>query len=174
MAVRDDADAPSDLPDNLRAAARGDRGARCRTAAPTTAAANDRGAWHDRRRRASTAWAELEPGYDAHRRRSTRSSATRNDVDAPRHARHAATTSSRSASTRRTRVWVMLHSGSRGVGNRIGTLLHRAGARQDMRRWHVNLPDQDLAYLTEGTRALRRLRRGGRAGRRSSRATTAS
>ena len=37
-----------------------------------------------------------------------------------------ATTSSRSASTRRDRVWFMLHSGSRGVGNRIGTLLHRA------------------------------------------------
>ena len=32
------------------------------------------------------------------------------------------------------RVWFMLHSGSRGVGNRIGTLLHRAARKQDMRR----------------------------------------
>ena len=47
-------------------------------------------------------------------------------------------------------VWLMLHSGSRGVGNKIGT--HFMGvAREDMRKWHVNLPDQDLAYLAEGT-----------------------
>ncbi len=48
------------------------------------------------------------------------------------------------------RVWVMLHSGSRGVGNRIGSLFI-ALAKKDMRRHISNLPDQDLAYLTEGT-----------------------
>jgi len=47
-------------------------------------------------------------------------------------------------------VWLMLHSGSRGVGNAIGTLFMEL-ARQDMRRHMVNLPDQDLAYLEEGT-----------------------
>ncbi|BDT56525.1 RNA-splicing ligase RtcB [Massilia varians] len=47
-------------------------------------------------------------------------------------------------------VWVMLHSGSRGVGNAIGTHFIEL-ARQDMRRHMVNLPDQDLAYLEEGT-----------------------
>ncbi|MGI4717016.1 MAG: RtcB family protein [Janthinobacterium lividum] len=47
-------------------------------------------------------------------------------------------------------VWVMLHSGSRGVGNAIGTHFIEL-ARQDMRRHQVNLPDQDLAYLKEGT-----------------------
>ncbi len=47
-------------------------------------------------------------------------------------------------------VWVMLHSGSRGVGNAIGTHFIEL-ARQDMRRHQVNLPDQDLAYLEEGT-----------------------
>jgi tRNA-splicing ligase RtcB len=47
-------------------------------------------------------------------------------------------------------VWVMLHSGSRGVGNAIGTHFIEL-ARQDMRRHMVNLPDQDLAYLKEGT-----------------------
>jgi len=48
------------------------------------------------------------------------------------------------------RVWVMLHSGSRGVGNRIGTyFIERAKA--DMRRQGIDLPDADLAYLTERT-----------------------
>jgi tRNA-splicing ligase RtcB len=48
------------------------------------------------------------------------------------------------------RVWVMLHSGSRGVGNAIGTFFI-ALAKEDMRKWFINLPDQDLAYFTEGT-----------------------
>ncbi len=47
-------------------------------------------------------------------------------------------------------VWVMLHSGSRGVGNAIGTFFIEL-AKQDMRKWHINLPDQDLAYFPEGT-----------------------
>ena len=48
------------------------------------------------------------------------------------------------------RVWVMLHSGSRGVGNRFGTYFIEL-AKKEMRRWFVNLPYQDLAYLPEGT-----------------------
>lgn len=48
------------------------------------------------------------------------------------------------------RVWVMLHSGSRGVGNAIGTFFIEL-AKQDMRKWHIHLPDQDLAYFPEGT-----------------------
>jgi tRNA-splicing ligase RtcB len=48
------------------------------------------------------------------------------------------------------RVWIMLHSGSRGIGNRIGSyFIERAKA--EMRRWFVNLPDQDLAYLPQGS-----------------------
>ena len=48
------------------------------------------------------------------------------------------------------RVWFMLHSGSRGVGNAIGTyFIERAKA--DMRRFFINLPDEDLAYFPEGT-----------------------
>ncbi len=47
-------------------------------------------------------------------------------------------------------VWVMLHSGSRGVGNRIGSHFIRL-AREEMKRWFINLPDQDLAYLSEGS-----------------------
>jgi len=50
----------------------------------------------------------------------------------------------------RDRVWVMLHSGSRGVGNRIGSYFIGL-AKEDVKRWHVNLPDQNLAYFPEGT-----------------------
>lgn len=47
-------------------------------------------------------------------------------------------------------VWVMLHSGSRGVGNRIGSYFIEK-AKEDMRKWFINLPDANLAYLPEGT-----------------------
>ena len=47
-------------------------------------------------------------------------------------------------------VWVMLHSGSRGVGNRIGTHFIEL-AKKEMERWMIQLPDRDLAYLPEGS-----------------------
>ena len=47
-------------------------------------------------------------------------------------------------------VWIMLHSGSRGVGNAIGRYFIEL-ARKDMRKWFINLPDKDLAYFAEGT-----------------------
>jgi tRNA-splicing ligase RtcB len=47
-------------------------------------------------------------------------------------------------------VWVMLHSGSRGVGNRFGTYFIER-AKHEMRRWFINLPDMDLAYFPEGS-----------------------
>lgn len=48
------------------------------------------------------------------------------------------------------RVWVMLHSGSRGIGNIIGRYFIEV-AKEDMRIHHINLPDRDLSYLSEGT-----------------------
>ncbi|MDE0226064.1 MAG: RtcB family protein [Gammaproteobacteria bacterium] len=47
-------------------------------------------------------------------------------------------------------VWAMLHSGSRGIGNAIGRYYIEL-AKDDMRRFFINLPDKDLAYLVEGT-----------------------
>jgi tRNA-splicing ligase RtcB (3'-phosphate/5'-hydroxy nucleic acid ligase) len=47
-------------------------------------------------------------------------------------------------------VWFMLHSGSRGPGNSIGGYFIEL-AKKDMQRYFINLPDQDLAYLPEGT-----------------------
>lgn len=47
-------------------------------------------------------------------------------------------------------VWVMLHSGSRGIGNALADyFIHLA--REDMQRCMINLPDRDLAYFPEGT-----------------------
>ncbi|MGV3526154.1 MAG: RtcB family protein [Candidatus Sericytochromatia bacterium] len=48
------------------------------------------------------------------------------------------------------RVWVMLHSGSRGIGNRIGSYFIER-ARKEMERLFISLPDRDLAYLAEGS-----------------------
>ena len=49
------------------------------------------------------------------------------------------------------RVWFMLHSGSRGVGNAIGNLFIEL-AQADMRQHIANLPDRSLAYFEEGSR----------------------
>jgi len=46
-------------------------------------------------------------------------------------------------------VWVMLHSGSRGIGNAIGTYFIEL-ARRDAERRELHLPDRDLAYFEEG------------------------
>lgn len=47
-------------------------------------------------------------------------------------------------------VWVMLHSGSRGIGNMIGRYFIEK-AKEDMRIHHINLSDSNLSYLSEGT-----------------------
>ena len=50
-------------------------------------------------------------------------------------------------------VWVMLHSGSRGIGNVIGRYFIQK-ARREMERIDVHLPDRDLAWLAEGSPAF--------------------
>jgi tRNA-splicing ligase RtcB len=49
------------------------------------------------------------------------------------------------------RVWVMLHSGSRGIGNAIGSYFIEL-ARKDAERSQLQLPDRDLAYFPEGAK----------------------
>jgi len=46
-------------------------------------------------------------------------------------------------------VWLFLHSGSRGVGNKLATRHIKIAQQQCQRRW-ISLPDPDLAYLVEG------------------------
>lgn len=47
-------------------------------------------------------------------------------------------------------LWIMLHSGSRGIGNALGRYFIQL-ARREMQRHHIHLPDRDLAYLREGS-----------------------
>lgn len=50
-------------------------------------------------------------------------------------------------------IWLFLHAGSRGVGNRIAA--HHISVAQELaKRWWIELPDPDLAYLIEGTPQL--------------------
>lgn len=51
-------------------------------------------------------------------------------------------------------VWIVLHSGSRGVGNELAKH-HIDGARKLMKRYFVDLEDRDLAYLVEDTTEFR-------------------
>jgi tRNA-splicing ligase RtcB (3'-phosphate/5'-hydroxy nucleic acid ligase) len=48
------------------------------------------------------------------------------------------------------RVWVMLHSGSRGVGNRIAQFYINK-AKEEMTKRHRGLPNEDLSFLERGT-----------------------
>jgi len=47
-------------------------------------------------------------------------------------------------------VWIMRHTGSRGIGNAIGQYFI-ALAKKDMGKHIHNLPDKDLAYFTDGS-----------------------
>ncbi len=49
------------------------------------------------------------------------------------------------------RVWAMLHSGSRGIGNAIGSYFIELAKRDSLRN-NVHLPDADLAYFPEGAK----------------------
>ena len=61
------------------------------------------------------------------------------------------------------RVWLMLHSGSRGIGNRIGSYFIEL-AKTEMRRWFINPAGPGPRLPGPGLRPLRRLFRGGRLG----------
>ena len=47
-------------------------------------------------------------------------------------------------------AWVMLHSGSRGIGNNLASL-HIDNAKDAMKKMFISLPDKDLAYYVENT-----------------------
>jgi tRNA-splicing ligase RtcB len=111
--------------------------------------ANDRGAWGGRApSRVTKAWAALEPGY---RQIAEKHRKIGRGVDVA----HLGTLGTGNhfielCLDESERVWVMLHSGSRGVGNRIGTYFIEQ-AQREMERWFIHLPDRDLAYLSEGS-----------------------
>jgi tRNA-splicing ligase RtcB (3'-phosphate/5'-hydroxy nucleic acid ligase) len=136
----------SDLPDDLRALrtaieravphGRTDNGGK-----------GDRGTWRDPPPAQVAAWRELETDF---RRIAERHP----EVERAKHLHHLGTLGTGNHFIEvcldlGQHVWFMLHSGSRGVGNRIGTHFIEL-ARKDMGRHVANLPDKDLAYFTEG------------------------
>jgi tRNA-splicing ligase RtcB len=110
---------------------------------------NDVGAWQVEPPAAAKArWAELEPGYKAVVDKHPKAAH-------PRGFGHLGTLGTGNhfielCLDEAGDVWVMLHSGSRGVGNKFGSYFIER-AKYEARRWHLNLPDQDLAYFPEGT-----------------------
>ncbi len=111
--------------------------------------AGDRGAWHDLPPRIKNLWKEhLDAGYErigAKFPKLGRGNAL-NHLGTLGTGNHFIEVCLDEAG----RVWIMLHSGSRGVGNRFGQFFIEL-AKQDMRTHHIDLPDKDLAYLSEGT-----------------------
>jgi len=146
MAVRTSLTA-SDLPDDLHALR-----STIERAVPhgrtNNGGSGDRGAWRNPPKRALEAWSQLEPTYSAIVAKHPRLGKG-NDLN------HLGTLGTGNhfievCLDEAQNVWIVLHSGSRGVGNRIGQFFIEL-AKQDMRKCLVNLPDADLAYLPEGT-----------------------
>ncbi|MEC7724513.1 MAG: RtcB family protein, partial [Planctomycetota bacterium] len=108
----------------------------------------DRGAWTAPPARAESTWRRMRPGYDKIVARQPRLArgATVSQLGTLGSGNHVLEVCLDEVQ----RVWVMLHSGSRGVGNRIGTHFISL-AKKDMSRQLSNLPDKDLAYFREGS-----------------------
>ena len=146
MAIETDLDATR-LPDSVK-----DLRLAIEKAVPHGRTANggrgDRGAWHDIPKHAAAAWQGLGADYKQLVTRHPKIGQG-NDIN------HLGTLGGGNhfievCLDEHDHVWFMLHSGSRGVGNRIGSYFI-ALAKEDMRRHVTNLPDSDLAYLREGT-----------------------
>lgn len=135
----------SDMPDNLLA---------IRTAIEAAVphgrtdegGVNDRGAWGEARMVPEKAMTELETIVAKHPKLSKAA------ARAPHHLGTLGTGNHfiELCLDESDRVWVMLHSGSRGIGNKIGTYFIEK-AKEDMRRYYINLPDTDLAYIPDGS-----------------------
>jgi tRNA-splicing ligase RtcB len=146
MAVQTDLNA-RDLPDNLHA---------IRTAIEKAVphgrthngGAGDVGAWNQIPTRNQEVWLTLKPRYEAILEKHPK-------LDRGNHSNHLGTLGTGNhfievCLDETETVWFMLHSGSRGVGNRMGSYFIEV-ARKDMEKFFVNLPDKDLAYFPEGT-----------------------
>ena len=139
--------AASDLPDTL-----GSLRAAIEKAVPhgmsPRRGGRDKGSWSSPPSQVDEFWAELAPGFERITQKYPKLKNTNNY-------RHLGTLGSGNhfvevCLDEDNWVWFMLHSGSRGVGNAIGSLFIEK-AKEDMRRHFINLPDQDLAYFPVGT-----------------------
>jgi len=145
IAVRTSLDA-GDLPDNLH----GLRAA-IEAAVPhgKTFGRRDEGAWSEAPAAVDAMWRELAGGFARLTARYPQLERTNNRL-------HLGTLGTGNhfievCIDEAGRVWFMLHSGSRGVGNAIGQRFIEL-AQEDMRQHLATLPDRDLAYLKEGSR----------------------
>ncbi|HET9205030.1 MAG TPA: RtcB family protein, partial [Burkholderiaceae bacterium] len=111
--------------------------------------AGDRGAWRDAPTRVADAWKTLGPRFDAilDKHGKLGHGNTDNHLGTLGTGNHFIEVCLDEEGA----VWFMLHSGSRGVGNAIGTMFIEL-AKQDALRHNANLPDRDLAYFEEGSR----------------------
>lgn len=108
----------------------------------------DKGSWHDLPEDVAQAWSGLEVGFNSLCEKHPFLKNTNNR-------QHLGTLGTGNhfielCLDETDAVWVMLHSGSRGVGNRIGSEFIEK-AKKDMARWFIHLPDKDLAYIPEGS-----------------------
>jgi len=135
-----------DLPDNLAPLRSAIERAVPHGRAPGS---RDPGAWQKTPGAVDTAWAQLEPEFREIVRDHPK-------LEKTNHHQHLGTLGSGNhfievCLDEEGFVWFMLHSGSRGVGNAIGTMFIEL-AKQDAMRTCANLPDRDLAYFEEGSR----------------------
>lgn len=108
----------------------------------------DKGSWHDAPKTSEAAWAGLVDRFDV-------ITGKHKVIAKSNNLKHLGTLGTGNhfievCLDQDDRVWFMLHSGSRGVGNRIGRYFIEL-AKKDMEKWFINIPDKDLAYFPEGT-----------------------
>jgi tRNA-splicing ligase RtcB len=147
MAVRTSLDA-SDLPDNLKGVRKAIEKAVPHGRTGGRGNRRDRGAWGRTPDAVDSVWAQLAPGFEAicEKHPAIAKSNQHSHLGTLGTGNHFIEVCLDESEN----VWLMLHSGSRGVGNKIGRYFIEL-AREDMRTWHINLPDENLAYLPEGT-----------------------
>lgn len=135
-----------DLPDNLRPLR-----VAIERAVPhgRVTGSRDTGAWGDAPASVDAAWAQLDPEFNDLCRDHPRLRKTnhRNHLGTLGTGNHFIEVCLDEAGF----VWIMLHSGSRGVGNAIGMMFIEL-AKEDALRQDAHLPDRNLAYFEEGSR----------------------
>ena len=138
----------SQLPDNLAAIRHAFEAAVPHGRTGRGRGARDRGAWHNIPDVVAGEWQKLEKRFE-------KICAKHPAIKNSNHVNHLGTMGTGNhflelCLDENNAVWIMLHSGSRGVGNRIGTYFIEL-AKKEMERHQINLPDMDLAYLKEGS-----------------------
>ena len=137
-----------DLPDNLQAM-RSEIERRVPHGRTDNGGKGDRGAWHDVPNENGRLWADkFAADYDVLCDKHPK-------MKAHNTANHLGTLGSGNHFVEvcldtEQKVWIMLHSGSRGLGNKVGMYFIER-AKEEMRRWFITLPDEDLAFLAQDT-----------------------